>query len=164
MKPVLVFCAVIEGLGRDFPPGEPFPLRQHRGAVFPVNPAVDRADAAIGHGKQFRQHARTGNFPSGGIEHESRGSGNLRPGFQLGMGITQAVALRVLLGHIAERQNRAEYFAVRPEDRRGAVGDVIPGSVAGNQIGMIGEFDNHAGPQRPHHRRGARLVVVIRKI
>ena len=152
MEAILIFGAVIEGRRRNLSSGEFRPFRPHQWQVFFVNPVFYIFDAVLDDGKQFRQQNRTGYFFGRRIEHEGCRFGNFRSGFLLGMSITQEIALGVFLGNIAEYQNRTENLIVRPENRRRAVGNVISCPILGEQVGVVGELDDYAGPQCPHHR------------
>ena len=78
---------------------------------------------------------------------------------QQGEAHVQPVPFPVLERDIPEHQDGAGGFSVRGADRRGAVGDVAPPGIPGNEVGVIGRSDGLAGLQRLADRGGDAAAV-----
>ncbi len=59
----------------------------------------------------------------------------------------EPVELVVFIRHVAEHQHAAVELAVRIPDRGGAVRNMIPGAVPGDQVGVVGGVDHRTGQQ-----------------
>ena len=142
--------------GEHFPPGVPESV-----PVFPADPDVDRIRPPV---RIFAPESRIFDLPDRGlvrriaeIVHPHGPGGSFEP-FVLAV---HPVPLLILLRDVAEDQHGAGDGSVRIPDRGGAVGDVPPGTVLPDEVGVIGHLHRTSFAQRPAERGRHRSVVDV---